>query len=240
MAGKKQAFKDILRDCFPVVIDDLLPDTGKEESTGESPSLPTATLGEDTSQESVSRAKNKTVSSRDTVSSQDTVSREDTVSHGTTVSPSVTVPAPDTVAATETVSGTGTVSPDDTASVVASVEISSNCFKMDADVFDILAEFQTPYERIVYLYLYRQSYGYCRQTCFAGLKPIIDHCKFSKNVVRRALETLESKQHIKRLARVNERDLKGTTYRVFLPCEIPDIRSQTKISILQDDHSILP
>jgi hypothetical protein len=217
-----------------VVIDDLLPDTGKEESAGESPSLPTATLGGDISQESVSHAKNKTVSSRDTVSCGETVSRKDTVSHAPTVSPSVTVSSPDTVSAADT------VSPDDTASLVASVEISSNCFKMDADVFDILAEFQTPYERIVYLYLYRQSYGYCRQTCFAGLKSIIDHCKFSKNVVRRALETLESKQHIKRLARVNERDLKGTTYRVFLPCEIPDIRSQTKISILQDDHSILP
>jgi hypothetical protein len=111
---------------------------------------------------------------------------------------------------------------------------------MDADVFDILAAFQTPYERIVYLYLYRQSYGYGRQTCFAGLKSIIDHCKFSKNVVRRELESLESNHHIKRLARINERDLKGTTYRVFLPCEIPDIGSQTKLSIIHDDPSILP
>ncbi len=227
MAGRKQSFRDILRDSFPVNVADLLPDTGKEESAGESP-LPTAALGEDTSLEFVSSAKNDTVSLPDTVSHEATVSSPGTVSSRDTVSGRATVPRHDTV------------SLHDTAFFTASVEISSNYFKMDADVFDILSEFQTPYERIVYLYLYRQSHGYSRPTCFSGLKAIIDHCKFSKNVVRRALETLEGKQHIKRLARMNERDLKGTTYRVFLPCEIPGLRSQTKLTILQDDHSILP
>ncbi len=233
MAGKKQAFKDILRDCFPVVIDELLPETRKEESAEQSPSPAAATLGEETSQQPVSHAESSTVSVQDTVPSDATVSPE------TTVSPEHTVPPPATVAAQPTVSPPDTVAPDDTVSFMAPVEIASNYFRMDADVFDILAEFQTPYERIVYLYLYRQSYGIGRQTCFAGLKSIIDHCKFSKNVVRRALETLESKQHIKRLARLNERDLKGTTYRVFLPCEIPDLRSMTRLSILQDDNSLL-
>lgn len=219
MAGKKQAFKDILRDCFPVVIDDLLPDQGTRESSAESPSLPTTV------------SDNESIASRDTVSPKDTVSRDNTVSHQATVSSCDTVSAtatpPDTVSSRATVSSS------------RPVEISSNYFKMDADVFDVLAHTQTPYERIVYLYLYRQSYGYCRQTCFVGLKSIIDHCKFSKNVVRRALETLETKHHIKRLVRMNERDMKGTTYRVFLPCEIPDLRSQTTLVPLQDDHSIL-
>lgn len=245
MAGKKQAFKDILRDCFPVVIDELLPETGKEESAERSPSPAAATLGEETSQQPVSHAESSTVSVQDTVPS------DATVSPGTTVSPEHTVPPPatvalqstvsppDTVAARATVSSLASVAPDDTVPFMAPVEIASNYFRMDVDVFDILAEFQTPYERIVYLYLYRQSYGNGRQTCFAGLKSIIDHCKFSKNVVRRALETLESKQHIKRLARLNERDLKGTTYRVFLPCEIPDLGSQTKLSILQEDNPLL-
>jgi len=240
MAGKKQAFKDILRDCFPVVIDDLLPETGKEENAGESPSLPAVTRGEDTSQETDSRIRDAPVSSQDTVLFDATVSREPTVSADATVSAQPTVPSPATVSSAATVFPAATVSCNDTAPSHAPVEISSNYFRMDADVFDILADFQTPYERIVYLYLYRQSYGFGRQTCFAGLKSIIDHCKFSKNVVRRALETLEGKQHIRRLARLNERDLKGTTYRVFLPCEIPALRSQTKLSIIQDDHSILP
>lgn len=233
MAGKKQAFKDILRDCFPVVIEDLLPGSGKEESVEESPSFPAASLSEDTSQGPVSRIGNTAVPSQETVTSKVTVSLN------STVSPQYTVSYPGTISAPPTVSSGATVTPADTVSISAPVEISSNYFRMDADVFDMLAEFQAPYERIVYLYLYRQSYGYGRQTCFVGLKSIIDHCKFSKNVVRRALETLESKHHIKRLARLNERDLKGTTYRVFLPCELPDIGSQTKLSILQDDNSIL-
>ena len=112
----------------------------------------------------------------------------------------------------------------------------TNFFKMDADVYDVLAKFQTPFERVIYLYLYRQSYGYNRQTCFTGLKAIIEWSQLSKNVVRRVLDSLEKKQHIKRIGRLNEKDIKGTSYKIYLPCEIPGLTSHTVITLFEENQ----
>ena len=99
-----------------------------------------------------------------------------------------------------------------------------------------LLSFRLPFERVVYLYLYRQSYGYNRQTCFTGLKPIIEWSQLSKNVVRRVLDSLERKQHIKRIGRVNEKDIKGTSYKIYLPCEIPGLTSDTVFTSSRTTH----
>lgn len=214
MSGKKEkktSFKDILRNSFPVDMDDLLEEQERERPP-EKPSPST---------QAQSDSQATTIPQQSTVPDQVTVAPPDTVSLRGTVAPS------------ETVSPVGTVSPDSSLSFFPEgadhekVEITSNYFLMDADVFDVLALHQDAYEQLVYSYLYRQSYGRNRQTCFVGLKSIIEGCQISKNSVRRTLSRLEQKQHIKVIETVNQRNMKGTIYRVFLPCEIPGLNSRT-------------
>ena len=205
MAGNKQkrsSFRDILRDNFPVDVDGLL-DGAKQGSPFEA----------------------------------GTVSREDTVFPQTTVVTENTVSLPNTVFPVNTVSPQTTVVPQNTVPLLGvahedfHVEITSHFFRMDIDVFDVLAETQNPYEQLVYHYLYRYSYGLHSQTCFVGLKSIMDRCQMSKSSVRRTLDSLEQKGHIKRLDRINDRNQKGTVYRVFLPCEVPGLQSSTTFSV---------
>lgn len=239
MAGKKQAFKDILRNCFPVVLDDLLDESGLDGRQDDSPPLNVKTSEDDYYAEIL--VDNEAISPNATVFGDDTVSRHDTVSSPATVSLADTVSPQDTVACCATVSPHAPVSSAElqssshTANWDHNLDIKTNYFKMDVDVYDILAKFQTPFEMIVYLYLYRHSYGFNRQTCFTGLKPIIEWSQLSKNVVRRVLDNLETKQHIKRVGRVNEKDIKGTSYRVYLPCEIEGLTSHTVFTLLGDN-----
>ncbi|MGC8602074.1 MAG: hypothetical protein ACP5VS_00125 [Desulfomonilaceae bacterium] len=224
MSGKKQAFKDILRNCFPIVLDDLLDKKNQDITDLGSTNTKTGTTGGDYDTESLI--------DKDTVSPDDTVSRRDTVSPDDTVSFQDTVPRDDPAFSPDTHLSSVTIKD------YHFTDITNNFFKMDADVYDVLAKFQTPFERVVYLYLYRQSYGYNRQTCFTGLKPIIEWSQLSKNVVRRVLDSLERKQHIKRIGRVNEKDVKGTSYKIYLPCEIPGLTSLTVFTLFKDDpHS---
>ena len=48
MSGKKQAFKDILRNCFPVVLDDLLDQPNQEKSDLDSIETKTGKKGKKT------------------------------------------------------------------------------------------------------------------------------------------------------------------------------------------------
>jgi hypothetical protein len=272
MSGKKQAFKDILRNCFPVVLDDLLDQPNQEKTDLDSIIKNTGTTGGDSHTQSLIDI--DTVPPDDTVSRDDTVSPYDTVSEQDTVAPSDPVFSPDTQLSLETntvkdgdvhhtespidndtVTLDATVSQGDTVSLYDTVSFQDTVtpddpvfspdtqstditkfFKMDADVYDVLAKFQTPFERVVYWYLYRQSYGYNKQTCFTGLKAIIEWSQLSKNVVRRVLDSLEKKQHIKRIGRVNEKDIKGTSYKIYLPCEIPGLTSHTVITLFEENQ----
>ena len=94
MSGKKQAFKDILRNCFPVVLDDLLDQPNQEKTDIDSIETKTGKKGEDYHTESP--IDNDTVPLDATVSRGDTVSLYDTVSFQDTVSPDDPVFSPDT------------------------------------------------------------------------------------------------------------------------------------------------
>lgn len=232
MSGKKEkkkSFKDILRDSFPVDMDGLLGEQEEERLPHEpSPAVQVESAVElHTISPQATGPPRGTVTYLDTVSPQGTVSREGTVSHG------------DTVASPDTVSSLGIASQNESDSIShefpeqSRVEITSNYFLMDADVFDVLAPEQDAYEQIVYGYLYRQSYGRNRQTCFVGLKALIEGCRLSKNSVRRTLTRLEQKKHIAVMERVNQRNMKGTIYRVYLPCEIAGLNSHTTFETQQ-------
>jgi hypothetical protein len=207
--GKKPTFKDMLRESFPVSISDYLepqeqPEPAKPEETPEQ----------------VREIIRKSFSGPEVIHRPEGVSK--------TISKSD--PAPDnTVPHSATVSLPATVPLSDTVPQFATVKIASNYFRQDNDVIDKLPAFQTPAEQIVYRYLYRLAYGWHKPTCFIGLTALIKRCNMSKNTVRQALDGLETKKHIKTLKCFNEKGMKGTMFRVFLPCEISEVESSTCI-----------
>ena len=234
MAGKKQSFRDILRSSFPVDVGGLL--GGPEEDPS---AEPTATRNEtiasgDTVPPENTVACDNTVYLPDTVPVADTEIEPETVLSQMTATLPATVSPQHTVTLSTTVSSVDTVSSRDPVISHEQVELTSNYFSMDADVFDILPKVQAPFEQLVYRYLYRESYGRKSRTCFVGLKTLTETCQLSKNTVRRALDSLEAKGHIRRVERFNDRDHKGTIYRVFLPCEISEIQSQTTFTLIGD------
>jgi hypothetical protein len=155
-------------------------------------------------------------------------------SKGQTISEIDTVSPFATVSKSDTVSFSATVDSLETAEIPEQVKLTSNYFLMDADVFDVLPMVQTPLEQAIYLHLYRQSYGRNCRTCFAGLKTLTEICRLSKNTVRKALESLEKKGHIQRVERLNNRNHKGTLYRIHLPCEMPGLQSQTTFKVTKN------
>ena len=232
MSGKKEkkkSFKDILRNSFPVDMDGLLGEQ-EEERPPREPS-PTVQVESDVEPDTISPQ--DTVPPGGTVSSRGTVSPQGTVSREGAVSGRGTVPSSDTVSSLDIVSQIESDSTSHEFPEQPRVEITSNYFLMDVDVFDLLAPKQDAYEQVVYGYLYRQSYGRNRQTCFVGLKALIEGCRLSKNSVRRTLTRLEQKQHITVIERVNQRNMKGTIYRVYLPCEISGLKSHTTFETQQ-------
>jgi hypothetical protein len=110
------------------------------------------------------------------------------------------------------------------------VDIRSNYHKFDNDISDILSKYQTPTEQVIYHRLYRLSYGYNRNTCRVGMGSLAKACNIgsSEKTVKRAIQGLVEKGHIAVDDKHRNSKL-GTKYRVFLPREIPDIKSQTVV-----------
>jgi hypothetical protein len=90
-------------------------------------------------------------------------------------------------------------------------------------VDDVLAPLQTPAEQCVYRQLYRLSFGLQNTTCCIGQGALARRCNVSKGTVRIALVGLLQKKHIAELETVNQKEVKGTVYRVFLPSEIDGV-----------------
>ncbi len=140
-----------------------------------------------------------------------------------------TVLSQDTVVNTTTVSPKDTVLPQDTVSPISETDnsnplITTRYTKVSNSIFDILVQHQTPFEHVVYLRLYRLSYGFNRQTTdLVGYKTLEKACNMSRSTVRRAITGLVDKGHIIRLSLDNTKDDKGSRYRILLPHDMPDI-----------------
>ncbi len=110
------------------------------------------------------------------------------------------------------------------------IDIRNNYHKFDNDVSDILAKDQTPIEQAIYHRLYRLSYGYNKNTCQVGMGALARACNIgsSSKTVKKAIQGLIDKEHIMVLED-HQHNVKGTKYRIFLPCEVPNIESSTVV-----------
>lgn len=105
------------------------------------------------------------------------------------------------------------------------ITLLTNYTKLDNDVCDKLARFQTLAEQIVYLRLYRLSWGYRRRTVRIGLGSLAKAVGISRSAAQRNLESLIAKGHINAY---DDWSQEGRLYRVLLPCEL-DMESKTVV-----------
>jgi hypothetical protein len=114
---------------------------------------------------------------------------------------------------------------------ISSVTIEANYYKVPNDVSDVLASQQTPAEQSVYHRLFRLSYGYNQNLCRVGMQALAAATNIaSKKTVAKALAGLLMKGHIA-IEQEASNDVRGTWYRVFLPQEIPTIRTLTRVKM---------
>ena len=99
--------------------------------------------------------------------------------------------------------------------------------------------------QLVYLNFYKLSHSQNQTTtdCL-GYKEIAVQCNISYNTARRAIHTLVQKRLIERVEIKNEKDVKGSRYRVILPAGIGEvatdkmtIASKKSLSAQNDDRA---
>lgn len=103
------------------------------------------------------------------------------------------------------------------------VDLSIKYYKMDNNVSDFLNPTQTLTEQAVYNRLYRLSVGYQKNTCRVGMGALAKsiNVKSSQKTVKKAIEGLIKKEHIKRF----DTNKGGTLYQIFLPIEIKEVKN---------------
>lgn len=113
------------------------------------------------------------------------------------------------------------------------VEIESNFTKVDNDILDKAIMSLTASEFIAYLKLYRLSYGFRNNTCRIGRGRLSKICNLkSDKTVQVALTGLEQKGYIKAVEG-KENNPRGTLYRIFLPQEVDNFHSSTRVKFTQ-------
>lgn len=145
-----------------------------------------------------------------TVSKSDTAVESDTVSESTTVSDSIPAPTARAASIQDVLDRHGNVK----------VAPSGRYSPVPWEVDDLLAMEQTPAEQCVYRQLFRLSFGFHNTHCFVGQTTLARRANLSKSTLRNATKGLIKKDHIAELETINEKNRKGTVYRVFLPHEI--------------------
>jgi hypothetical protein len=94
-------------------------------------------------------------------------------------------------------------------------------------VFDRLAPLQSALEQLVYLQLFRLSYGQGRNFCRVGKRELGLRAGLSDRRLNVVLDGLVRKGHLKPL----HRDTLGTLYRVFLPSEALRIEPESGLKL---------
>lgn len=85
------------------------------------------------------------------------------------------------------------------------------------EIMDNLLPTLTTSEQVVYLHLYRLSFGHHKDTCIIGLPRLSERTGLSLSQVRRVTRVLEKKGHVKRLPDENIALVRGAVFKVFAP-----------------------
>lgn len=110
--------------------------------------------------------------------------------------------------------------------------IRTNYTRLDHNVEDVLLPTLSVYEQVIYLRLYRLTWGYGRVVWRVTVETLCTVCGMSDRMCQKALNSLEAKGYIARLT--DSRKGAGNAYRVYIPDEIevlkPLIKNHTTVS----------
>jgi DNA-binding Lrp family transcriptional regulator len=156
-----------------------------------------------------------TVASETTQAPQTTVTpkhKKITQVRETTVVAQENPPKPQTTVASET-----TQAPQTTVAIQTTVK---GELRIPNSILDDLLPTLDPYQQLVYLRLYRLSYGFKNSQCTVGLEKLSRTLNISHKSVQRAIEKLEERKLIKRTGAVFGGKQKGNIYEVIIPSTI--------------------
>lgn len=90
--------------------------------------------------------------------------------------------------------------------------------KLFTVITDTLLPQLSAFEQIVYIHLYRLSWGYRKPTCKIGLSRLAARCGIKQTALRETINKLENKNLIRRVSHeFGKNREQGTVYRVSLP-----------------------
>ena len=135
--------------------------------------------------------------------------KKTTLVRETTVVTQENPPKPQTTVAPET-----TQAPQTTVTIQTTVK---GELRIPNSILDDLLPTLDPYQQLVYLRLYRLSYGFKNSQCTVGLEKLSRTLNISHKSVQRAIEKLEERKLIKRTGAVFGGKHKGNIYEVIIP-----------------------
>lgn len=117
-----------------------------------------------------------------------------------------------------------------TLDILARVEVKDipGTLQIPNTIIDSLLPILDPIDSLVYLRLYRLSYGYNTDTCVVGLHKLSKGVNSSERTIQRSIDRLEKLGLIAKLGANFGGKLKGNSYKIYLPNTI------TKISTLDN------
>ena len=107
-------------------------------------------------------------------------------------------------------------------------------------ILDELLPTLDPYQQLVYLRLYRLSYGFKNSHCTVGLEKLSRTLNISHKSVQRAIEKLEERKLIKRMGAVFGGKQKGNIYEVTIPSIVAPKTTQATQTTVAPESSVVP
>jgi|GEM_PF-4165616 len=111
--------------------------------------------------------------------------------------------------------------------IVDGVQIGKYHIRVDQNVFDKLLPLLTVYEQVVYMRLYRLSWGFRRNWCEVGYSSLMKSTNTSKNSVIKAIDGLVEKGLVVILRLGDSKSV--TKYMVKLPHEALEVERETEV-----------
>ena len=110
-------------------------------------------------------------------------------------------------------------------------EIKAGYLKLPNEILDNVLPKLSPTEAVVFLRLYRLSVGFNTDTCIVGITSLLKACNISEQTCRTALRRLINLNLIEQLEVLNNKEIKGTTYKILTTIEFRPVQNLDRSTI---------
>jgi len=121
----------------------------------------------------------------------------------------------------------------------SSIEPVKGHLKLPHNYTDGLARLLDPAEQVIYLQLYRLSWGYGKDNCIIGLPKLAERANVSRSTAQQAIKKLIDKKLVEKIDwTIGYGKEQGTSYRLPIPSSLLDFNSLPNSSSLPDSTPI--